>query len=73
MVVGFVGEELRTHVVWGPYECAGHIIVVIQNSCNAEVPNFDDVGFCQEDVLCFQVSMENVPLMQVLKTKVTLT
>lgn len=66
MVIGFIGEELRTHVVRGSYEGAGHIILVLQYSCNAQVPNFDDVGFCQEDVLCFKVSVKNVPLMQVL-------
>ena len=68
MVIGFIGEELGTHVVRGPYECAGHIILVLQYSCNAKVPNFDDVGFCQKDVLCFKISVKNVSLMQVLKS-----
>lgn len=71
VVVGFIGEELWTHVVRGPYECAGHIILVLQYSCDAKVPNFDDVGLCQEDVLCFKVPVKNVPLMEVLQSKMT--
>lgn len=67
MVIGFIGEKLRTHVVWSSYERAGHIILVLQHSGYAEVSDFDDVGFCQEDVLSFQVSMENIPLVQILK------
>lgn len=73
MVIGFIGEQLRTHVVWGPNKCAGHIILVLQNSCNAQVSNFDDVGFSQEDVLRFQVPVKNIFLMQVLKIKTPLS
>lgn len=69
MVVGFIGEEFWTHVVRGSYQCAGHVILVLQHSGNAKVSNFDDVGLCQEDVLCFQVTMQNVSLVQVLKSK----
>lgn len=72
MVIGFIGEEFWTHVVRGPYECAGHIVLVLQHSCNAEVSNFNDVGLCQEDILCFKVAMKNVPLMQVLKARITM-
>lgn len=71
MVVGFIREELWAHVVRGPYECVGHIILVLQYSCNAKVPNFDDVGLCKKDVLCLKVPVENVPLMQVLQSKFT--
>lgn len=70
VVVGFIREELRTHVVRGPNERAGHIILVLQNSCNAKVPNFDNISLCQKDVLCFKVSVKNVPLMQVLQGKI---
>lgn len=73
MVVGFIREELWTHVVRGSYECAGHIILVLQYSCNAKVSNFDDIGLCQEDVLCFKVPVKNIPLMQVLKSTQTVT
>lgn len=71
MVIGFIREELWTHVVRGPYERAGHIILVLQNPRDAKVPNFDDVGLGQEDVLCFKVPVKNVPLMQVLQSKIT--
>lgn len=71
VVIGFIREELWTHVVRGPYECAGHIILVLQYSCDAKIPNFDDVGLCQEDVLCFKIPVKNVPLMQVLQSKFT--
>lgn len=71
MVIGFIREELWAHVVRGPYECAGHIILVLQYSRDAKVPNFDDVGLCKEDVLCFKVPVKNVPLMQVLQSKFT--
>lgn len=63
MVIRFIREEFRTHVVWGSYECAGHIILVLQYSGNAKVPHFNDVGFRQEDILRFKVPMKNVPLM----------
>lgn len=66
MIVGLVWEKLWTHVVRGPYECAGHIILVLQYSGNAKVSDFDDVELCQEDVLCFKVPVKNVPSMQVL-------
>lgn len=72
MVVRFIWEKLWTHVVWSPYECAGHIILVLQYSCDAQVPNFDDVGLCQEDILCFKVTVKNIPLMQVLQNKIML-
>lgn len=68
VVVGFIREELWTHVVRGSYECAGHIILVLQYSCDAKVSNFDDVGLCQEDVLCFKIPVKNISLMQVLKS-----
>lgn len=71
VVIGFIREKLWTHVVRGPYECAGHIILVLQYSCDAKVPNFDDVSLRQEDVLCFKVPVENVPLVQVLQSKIT--
>lgn len=71
MVIGFIREELWTHVVRGPNECAGHIILVLQHSRDAEVPNFNDVGLGQEDVLRFKVPVKNVPLMQVLQSKIT--
>lgn len=71
MVIGFIREELWTHVVRGPYESAGHVILVLQHPCDAKVSNFDDVGLCQEDVLCFKVPVKNVPLMQVLQSKIT--
>lgn len=66
MIVGLVREELWTHVVRGPYECAGHIVLVFQHAGNTEVSNFDDVALGQEDVLCLEVPVKNVPLMQVL-------
>lgn len=71
MVIGFIRKELWTHVVRGSYECAGHVILVLQYSCNAKVAYFDDVGLRQEDVLCFKVPVKNVPLMQVLQSKIT--
>lgn len=71
VVIRFIGEELWTHVVRGPYQCAGHVILVLQYSCDAKVPNFDDVGLCQEDVLGFKVSMKDVLLMQVLQSTFT--
>ena len=73
MVIRFIREELWTHVVRCPYKCAGHIILVLQYSCNAKVPNFDDVGLCQEDILRFKVPVKNVSLMKVLKTNITTT
>lgn len=71
MVIRFIREELWTHVVRGPYECAGHVVLVFQHSGDAKVSNLDDVGLCQEDVLCFKVPVKNVPLMQVLQHKFT--
>lgn len=67
MIVRFIREELWTHVVRGPDKRAGHIILVLQYSCDAEVPNFDYVGLCQKDILRFKIPMENVPFMKVLK------
>ncbi len=71
MIIGLIREELWTHVVRGPYECAGHIILVLQYSCDAKVPDFDDVGLRQEDVLCFKVPVKNVPLVQILQSRIT--
>lgn len=71
VVVGFVGEELWTHVVRRPDEGAGHVVLVLQHSCNAKVANFDDVGLGQEDVLRLQVAVENVPLVQVLRARIS--
>lgn len=71
MIIGFIREEFRAHVVWGPNKCAGHIILVLQHSCNAKVPDFDYVGFCQEDILCFEVPVKNILLVQVLKNIIT--
>lgn len=53
VVVGFIGEEFWAHVVRGSYQCAGHVVLVLQHSCNAKVSNFDDVCLCQEDILRF--------------------
>lgn len=69
MVVGFIGEELWTHVVRGSDQRAGHVILILQHSCNAKVSNFDDVGLREEDILCFQVPMQNVSLVQVLESE----
>lgn len=66
MIVGLVREELWTHVVRGSYQRAGHIILAFQHAGNSKVSNFDDVESCQEDVLCFEVPVKNVPFMQVL-------
>lgn len=69
MVVGFIRKELWTHIVRGPNESAGHVILVLQNTCNTQVSNFDDVGFSQEDILRFEVPVKNIPLMEVLESK----
>ena len=67
MIVGLVREELWTHVVRGPYKCAGHIILVFQHAGYTKVSNLDDVEPCQEDVLCFEVPVKNVSFMQILQ------
>lgn len=63
VVVGFVGEELWTHIVRCANQSAGHIVLILQNPGDAQITYFDYVGFGQEDILCFQVSMQDVLLM----------
>lgn len=36
VVVWFVGEELRTHVVRCPYQCGGHVTGRLQDSTNKD-------------------------------------
>lgn len=36
VVVWFVGEELRTHVVGCPYQCGGHVTGRLQYSTNKD-------------------------------------
>ena len=66
VVVGFVGEELRAHVVRRSDQGAGHVVLVLQDPGDAQVSHLDDVGLGQEDVLGLQVPVEDVLLMQIL-------
>lgn len=63
VVVGFVGEQLRAHIVWCSYEGAGHVILILQNTGDAKVPHFDDVSLGQKDILGLQVPVQNTLLM----------
>lgn len=63
VVVWFVGEELWTHVVRCSDQSAGHIVLTLQNTGDAQITNFDYVGLGQEDILCLQVSVQDVLLM----------
>ena len=38
--------------------------------CNTQVSDFDYLTFCKKDILGFQVSMEDIPFMHILKENV---
>lgn len=60
VVVRLVGEKLRTHVVRRSDQGAGHVVLILENPCDAQITHFDDVGLGQEDVLRFQISVQDV-------------
>lgn len=60
VVVRLVGEKLRTHVVRRSDQRASHVVLILQNPCDAQITHFDNVGLGQEDVLCFQISVQDV-------------
>lgn len=69
VVVRFVREQLRTHVVRRSDQGARHVVLILQNPCDAQITYFDYVRLCQEDVLRFQISVQDVFLVQILKRK----
>lgn len=69
VVVRFVGEQFWTHVVRCADQSAGHIVLILQDPRDAQIAHFDYVGFGQENILCFQISMQNVLLVQILQIK----
>lgn len=60
VVVRFVGEQLGTHVVRRSDQGASHVVLILQNPRNAEITHFDYVSLGQEDVLRFQISVQDV-------------
>lgn len=60
VVVRFVGEKLGTHVVRRSDQRASHVVLILQNPRDAQVTHFDNVGLGQEDVLCLQISVQDV-------------
>lgn len=60
VVVRLVGEKLGTHVVWRSDQRAGHVVLILQNPRDAQITNFDYIGLGQEDVLGFQISVQDV-------------
>lgn len=63
VVVRFVGEQFWTHVVRCADQSAGHIVLILQDPCDAQITHFDYIGFGQENILRFQITMQNVLLM----------
>lgn len=63
VVVWFVGEQFWTHVVRCADQSAGHIVLILQDPCDAQIAHFDYIGFGQENILRFQIAMQNVLLM----------
>ena len=66
VIIGFIGEELRAHVVRRSDQGAGHVVLVLQDPRDAQVSHLDDVGLGQEDVLGLKVPVKDVLLMQIL-------
>lgn len=60
VVVWLVGEKLGTHVVRRSDQGAGHVVLVLQDPCDAQITNFDYVGLGQKDILRFQISVQDV-------------
>lgn len=63
VVVRFVGEQFWTHVVRCADQSAGHVVLTLQHPRDAQITHFDYTGLSQEDILRFQISMQNVLLM----------
>ena len=65
--VGLPREDLRTHVVRSADDGRGHVIGRVQHSSDAQVADLDDVILRQEDILRFQISMQDTLLVHVLE------
>ena len=42
---------------------------MLQNSCNSEISNFDLAALCHEDILSLQISVEDLPIVDVLDSQ----
>lgn len=62
------GEEQggAHHVVRSADKGGGHVVGGAEDARDAKVPEFDQAGARQEDVLCLEVTVENVVMVQVL-------
>ena len=67
VVVGLVLPDLGAEVVRGPDAGLGVVGRPVHDPGDPEVPEFDGPVFPEKDVLGFDVSVENLPLMDVLK------
>ena len=46
---------------------------MLQDLSDSEIPNFDNALFGQEDILAFQVSVKNLPIVNVLHAEAQLS
>ena len=66
LVVRHFLTDLRRQVIWGSYRGLGTIISVLKNSSDSKVTNLDLSRICHENILSFQISVQNPPVVNML-------
>ena len=58
-IVGYVLEDFRAHVVWGPNQSEGHLSI-LEHLGYPQVTHFDQIGSGEKHVLSLQVPVQNL-------------
>jgi hypothetical protein len=69
LVVGLFLTDFRRQIVRGTNGSLGAVIGMLEDSSDTEISNLDLVSLSHEDVLGLQVTMQNLPIVNVLYSK----
>ena len=65
-------HDLWTQVVWSAYNCRSHLCRWLENSGYTEISKFHDAALHQEDILRFDISVQDLPVMAVFQSQTDL-
>jgi hypothetical protein len=69
LVVGLLLANLWRQIVWSSDGRLGTVISVLENSCNTEITDFNGPILVHKDVLSLEISMQDLPIVNVLDGK----
>ena len=66
LIVRLFLANLRGQVIWCSNSCLSAVIGMLENSCDTKVTDFDRAILVHENVLCFEISMKNFSVVNML-------